>query len=336
MAWCMARALGMLAFLATGACALERRSFLGKTLSQAASVNISTSFPTPEDALHAPLFDRLVTELFHNTTTDHTAAFAEDETEKRRKIVCYLKTLTDASKIGSLTKQGSSLLSAMTAQGWAHRKCAVVSSSGIMRLHAHGARIDSAELVLRFNDAPLKGFEQMVGSKDMVRFENMHWAERVLNGQLQADPKVIYVYVLSGGTLHAPAWSLLAQTRPDLQLFEVPGEMVKNVESALRALFDHTSFAGQQTLPTSGAMGMIVSLALCSQVEAFGMAMSQEAVQMKEKVDYHYYEAGGMASENNWHGSFTAEKHLWRYLSTNPGLVDSQEISTIDAPSCGV
>eukprot|EP00971_Amphidinium_carterae_P324559 6450420-Amphidinium_carterae.1 len=180
----------------------------------------------------------------------------------------------------------------MTAQGWTHRKCAVVSSSGIMRLHEHGARVDSAELVLRFNDAPVKGFEHMVGSKDMVRFENMHWAERVLNGELQADPRVFYVYVLSGGTLHAPAWNLLARTRPELQLFEVPGEMVTNVERALRVLFDRTSFAGQQTLPTSGAMGMMISLALCNEVEAFGMAMSKKAVQMKGKVAYHYYEAG--------------------------------------------
>mmetsp|Transcript_13828 Transcript_13828/g.25374 ORF Transcript_13828/g.25374 Transcript_13828/m.25374 type:complete len:329 (-) Transcript_13828:29-1015(-) len=314
---CLPAMVMLMVLSCTSALALDKQSFRRKPVSVVSN----------ESHLENPS-QTFISRLLHNSSRrSHGAEAAE-----RARVLCYLQTLVDPSKVLSLTQPGLSLWSAMKERGWAHQKCAVVSSSGILASHAHGKRIDQAELVFRFNDAPLRGYEELVGYKDMVRLENMHWAQRVLLGELEADPKVIYVYVLHGGAPHAPAWANLSKQRPDLQLFQVPGQMVQNVEVGLRTLFD-VKVKGpgyHSVLPTSGAMGMILSISICSKVEAFGMAMSEKAVQLKGNVAYHYYEDGGEAAGNTWHESFTAEKHLWRYLGNDPLLVDTQEISTMD------
>ncbi|KAK3245676.1 hypothetical protein CYMTET_44767, partial [Cymbomonas tetramitiformis] len=53
-----------------------------------------------------------------------------------------------------------------------YKTCAVVGSSGLLLYYRHGAAIDEAEAVIRFNAAPTAGFEDFVGSKTTVRFVN--------------------------------------------------------------------------------------------------------------------------------------------------------------------
>ena len=52
------------------------------------------------------------------------------------------------------------------------RSCAVVSSSGNLASGSHGAEIDAHDAVFRFNAAPTKGFESMVGGKTTFRILN--------------------------------------------------------------------------------------------------------------------------------------------------------------------
>jgi len=51
-------------------------------------------------------------------------------------------------------------------------KCSVVSNSGVLGRHKHGKVIDTADMVLRFNDAPLEEYSQFVGTKDDIRIVN--------------------------------------------------------------------------------------------------------------------------------------------------------------------
>jgi len=252
--------------------------------------------------------------------------------DDRHAVICYLQGLIQLSSVRSVAKPGWNLLSALSALGLTHRSCAVVSSSGILKMHAHGNRIDGNEVVMRFNDAPVQGYERLAGSKDMVRFENMHFAQGVLDGRLIADPQVIYVCVLSDMGSRS-AWLKLAKSRPELQLFEVPQDQMKNVAVGLRELFDHSIFKGQRRLPTSGAMGMVLAASMCGRIEAYGMAMSQRAMDLEDQVAYHYYEAGGSAATNTWHQSFTAEKHLWRFLASDVSTVDASDVAAFDIPS---
>merc|ERR550532_1210855 len=47
-------------------------------------------------------------------------------------------------------------------------KCALVGSSGRLLDHKYGAEIDKADIVMRFNYAPVQGYEQYVGSKTTI------------------------------------------------------------------------------------------------------------------------------------------------------------------------
>eukprot|EP00971_Amphidinium_carterae_P307940 6119719-Amphidinium_carterae.1 len=88
--------------VSAGALALERQSFLRRTWPKEVSGNVSKIHPSREETLPSPCFDRLVTELFHNSTDQPVGAVVE--VEKRQKIVCYIKSVIDPSRIGSLTK----------------------------------------------------------------------------------------------------------------------------------------------------------------------------------------------------------------------------------------
>mmetsp|Transcript_66719 Transcript_66719/g.159532 ORF Transcript_66719/g.159532 Transcript_66719/m.159532 type:complete len:391 (+) Transcript_66719:108-1280(+) len=250
----------------------------------------------------------------------------------RRTIMCYLKGLTQLASVSSVTQPLRSLQSALEAKGIANRSCAVVGSSGILKMHSNGQRIDGSEVVMRFNDAPVHGYETLAGSKDMVRFVNMHFAKEVLRGKATADPEVVYVDVLTSPKSKRDM-ERLAVLRPELQLFQVPEEQVLNVEEGLRKLFDHSIFKGRRRFPTSGAMGMLLAAGICARIEAFGMAMSRAAIERSAEAGYHYYEAGGAAATNEGHESFAAEKHLWRYLSTDAADVDTSELAVLEIPS---
>ncbi len=50
--------------------------------------------------------------------------------------------------------------------------CGVVSSSGSLKGSGLGSRIDANDVVVRFNNAPTKGYERDVGTKTSLRIVN--------------------------------------------------------------------------------------------------------------------------------------------------------------------
>ena len=50
--------------------------------------------------------------------------------------------------------------------------CAVVGSSGSLMLDRFGGEIDAHDVVIRFNSAPVLGYEEIAGSKTTVRLLN--------------------------------------------------------------------------------------------------------------------------------------------------------------------
>lgn len=57
-------------------------------------------------------------------------------------------------------------------EGYDWRSCAVVGSSGSMLRHNYGKEIDRHTAVIRFNEAPTRGFERHVGSRTTLRLQN--------------------------------------------------------------------------------------------------------------------------------------------------------------------
>jgi len=251
-------------------------------------------------------------------------------------VVCYLLRIARQYNITSVANRSISLQSALAAKDLSGKTCAVVSNSGVMKLHRAADKIDAADVVMRFNWAPVKGFEEYVGRKDTVRFVNMHFPKIVHQGLYVPDPNVIYVRTLVGskGKKSIRLWRQFARERPDLQLFAAEGgsHLESDVSEALHQIFDSSMFEGVRDWPTSGAVGMVLALDLCKQVDAFGMPMVMRT-KKGEELAYHYYEEGGHATSNSWHKSFAAEKQLWRYIAQNSEDIESTDEAQIHVPS---
>lgn len=219
--------------------------------------------------------------------------------------------------------------------------CAVVSSSGVLGLHEHGDAIDSADMVLRFNTAPIVGFEHQVGAKDMMRLVNEkildEWnhGENVdyLNDNTTYATTCTVCNVGSANTVSPAEFEqrqvTMLQMYPNIELFASDLQL----EPSLEGFFDEwygiqESSAGV----TTGGVGMVLALSMCDEVVAYGMAASANDV---PSVPYSYWETASTDSDEAaqtqaWHESFAAEKDLWRQLATNPLTeVDASDIAVI-------
>eukprot|EP00971_Amphidinium_carterae_P135067 2676869-Amphidinium_carterae.1 len=63
-------------------------------------------------------------------------------------------------------------------------RCAVVSNSGVLLNHKHGAEIDAADLVIRYNDAVIGGdLQEYVGTKDDIRILNAAFNQKLFDAE---------------------------------------------------------------------------------------------------------------------------------------------------------
>lgn len=220
-------------------------------------------------------------------------------------------------------------------------KCAVVSNSGVLRLHRHGAIIDASDLIIRFNDAPLHGLSDFVGNKDETRIVNNQFPDRVLHHSIPSY--VFQDHVLFGlltfsesSSFRPPGFHTLRSRHPESHITILHKSLMESVEQTLREIYHVKWFHGDGVSfkPTTGSIGMLTAMATCDEVSAFGMAATPSSAH----APYHYYpdpEYGGSepdsnANENNWHKSFNAEKDLWRRIAKNPATeIDATDIAVI-------
>jgi len=203
----------------------------------------------------------------------------ESLTDEQRHIMCFLQQTfaADMRQIGVIPRH---VLEAGA------KSCAVVSSSGAILDHAYGAEIDAHDLVIRFNDAPTKGYEAAVGSSTGLRF----------------------------------GWHL-GKFEKDDSSFDysdrMPHPTHDQLSAAVTRLYpDFLGFKGKSATshPTTGFRGMLLALANCGTVDAYEMAPSRAALRAK----YSYYsgqERHADGQGNSWHATFQAEHDLWRRLS---------------------
>mmetsp|Transcript_29029 Transcript_29029/g.52882 ORF Transcript_29029/g.52882 Transcript_29029/m.52882 type:complete len:300 (-) Transcript_29029:46-945(-) len=190
-------------------------------------------------------------------------------------VACYLKSTLaneyNAQKKPAVLQEGT-------------QSCAVVSSSGALLDHLHGADIDSHDIVLRFNGAPTLGYEEHVGGKTEIRFG---WKFHQFEGDAN-------IFKASGTFKSAPAQRVLDYLYP------------QQLGVSASAETDH---------PTTGFYGMMLMLFHCATVDAYEMAPSREA----HTSPYSYYrDVGHRAYRNSWHGHFESEHDLWYRLSSTP------------------
>jgi hypothetical protein len=214
----------------------------------------------------------------------------------------------------------------------------------VLAKHSHGKEIDAADLVIRFNDAPLDGFARQVGRKEDLRFINekiAKWALkscwRLENGHIRcahsvkpilaSDPTVVVVPITE-----APDLRSLKKEHPKIDWYQIDSSMFGSFRAVLKEAYQKN----QQRLranpgwgvaePTSGAIGMLAAMTICDEVRSYGMASSPGMF----GAAYHYYDDEGGAHSNDYHKSFEIEKDLWRRLATNPTAeIDKEDVAVI-------
>mmetsp|Transcript_58020 Transcript_58020/g.138109 ORF Transcript_58020/g.138109 Transcript_58020/m.138109 type:complete len:302 (+) Transcript_58020:92-997(+) len=247
----------------------------------------------------------------------------------KEDAICRIRNSLALKHVQSITQPELDLLSALSRKGLMGSSCALVSNSGMLSKFELGSKIDSADLVMRFNEAPLHGYETHVGARDDIRFVNMHWGPNVLMNNTFPSKDVIYINVLAAG--FDVYWRRLGERRPDLQVFQVQLWQLDTLTETLRDIYGVQAFKGHISLPTSGAVGMALALSMCGHLEAYGMARAW--TEDEESTPYHYYEPGGSARGNDHHQTFYAEKGLWRFMADDTTLVDNSSTAVITSPT---
>lgn len=207
---------------------------------------------------------------------------------------------------------------------WA--KCAVVSSGGVLAQHEYGRAIDSADLVFRFNDAPLHGYEAIVGSKDDVRIVNDQFPDLVEADGSLLSSNVTYVMVPTNINAEKSRtdFEALHERHPQIEMYIVSSTVATSFTRALHSLYaDPWFYNGIYLAPTSGAYGMLLALEICDEVNAYGMA----ATERTQHSPYHYYDQD--STDANYHASFDVEKDLWGQLASNQESMEETNVVVI-------
>ena len=186
------------------------------------------------------------------------------------------------------------------------RTCALVGSSGSLLQDRYGNEIDNHDLVLRFNNAPVAGFEPIAGKRTSIRLINSHAAAATLQQCANFDS----IVSVGSGTAACPSPRngparccpgpeavLLNSGSPSIAacyraVCNAPAVNVKTLlqnTSTVRAIEGIVGHSAGRTL-LSGAYGVAVAMLLCTErVDVYGMTLPVEN-RTRPNLRYHYYD----------------------------------------------
>eukprot|EP00899_Mesostigma_viride_P027650 jgi/Mesvir1/806/Mv17398-RA.2 len=182
--------------------------------------------------------------------------------------------------------------------------CAAVGNSGGLLKSKAGDAIDRHDVVLRYNDAVTKGFEQHVGSKTTFRLLNRKWGDALLeshNGIVEDEPPGGGGHRKKGAGHHRNIlllwraesyhyYGMVRKRYPDETIYLLAPEFLipsitlyKTVMKRLEG-YDIT-WEGVQSAPT-GFVGIAFLLQMCQRVDVYGF----DSPSTKVNIRYHYFD----------------------------------------------
>ncbi|KAK3277874.1 hypothetical protein CYMTET_14149 [Cymbomonas tetramitiformis] len=137
------------------------------------------------------------------------------------------------------------------------RSCAVISSSPDILNSSLGNQIDQHDLVMRFNNAITKGFEKDVGSKTTLRFTN-----KLTEGFREGQEAIVAFFC---NTKPCKGGKNGLRRLGSKKVHALHPDFIDNVNSPW--------FRKQGHVPTSGFLGVMLLLHVCSEVHLYGFSV---------------------------------------------------------------
>ncbi|KAH0807394.1 hypothetical protein GEV33_015397 [Tenebrio molitor] len=203
--------------------------------------------------------------------------------------------------------------------------CAIVASAGALKDSSLGKTIDSHDLVLRFNHAPTKGFEEDVGRKTTIRVLNSQVVTRKEFKFLESDMyKNVTVVAWDPSNYKSTLDDWLE--KPEFNLFPTYVEYKKRNDKARfflinpQSLWDLWDFL-QDNSPSrlrrnplsSGFLGLGILLPVCNFIDIFEYVPS---TRVTKRCHYYDPEDNSACTFGVWH-PLAAEKLLTYHINTN-------------------
>ena len=186
--------------------------------------------------------------------------------------------------------------------------CAVVASSRALLSKRQGSAIDRHTAVIRFNDAPTRGFEQHVGSKTTLRVQNV---ERCGFAESRGEMCLQYT---QNHACRNPAirdkGSSCTWVKPSRRLLDYVQLYWAAGRPSVSSKSSNTSLGPQRKLST-GFLGLSLALHLCGKVDVYGFESSER----------HYFRRQreartSFATRHSWQ----LERRCMDHLRSNKGL----------------
>ncbi|XP_071952162.1 uncharacterized protein [Antedon mediterranea] len=187
------------------------------------------------------------------------------------------------------------------------RSCALVTSSGRLLNQSSGSEIDSAECVIRMNDAPVIGFVNDVGNRTDIRVmghPNLATLKKNPENLLEIFHKsstktkfllVPWLYNTDVNKTSDKYYGILRNlTRmfPDVNIY-VPS---KDAMDAAESIFEFEiglQRSKVKTWFTTGWQTMLLSISICDRIKVYGMPQVSHCSNSSDRTPYHYYNEHG-------------------------------------------
>ncbi|XP_053212023.1 beta-galactoside alpha-2,6-sialyltransferase 2-like [Panonychus citri] len=204
-----------------------------------------------------------------------------------------------------------------------HETCALIANSGSLLKSSKGSEIDSHDVIIRFNDAPTIGYEMDVGSRTSIRIINSQVASRLtfnLSDPLYSsavnlvwDPSSFQVdlnqWFNKPDHNFFPNYRKTREKTPNIPFYIIHPQVAWDLWKQLQTSKSHQI---HRTPPSSGFIGLLLGLRLCSYVYAYEYIPS---IRMTENCHYYDNTTGLGCTFGDWHPLAT-EKLYALHLNT--------------------
>ncbi|XP_076014813.1 alpha-N-acetylgalactosaminide alpha-2,6-sialyltransferase 6 isoform X2 [Genypterus blacodes] len=182
--------------------------------------------------------------------------------------------------------------------------CALVTSSSHVLGSRAGEEINSAECVIRMNDAPTSGYEADVGNRTTVRvvahssvFRVTRRPKEYLKGT-GSNPIIIFwgppnkIGKDAKGTLYRIIQKV-SMTYNNLSCFTITPSKMKKFDSLFQKETGRDRQKSQSWLST-GWFTMVIAIEMCDNIKVYGMVPPNHCGKSgSKKMPYHYYKPRG-------------------------------------------